>query len=183
MQTHANVQSSGDPQARAGSGLPPKFNGTPYPEDPYLSSSSPALGEALQALNDKLEELQTALAQLEDALVAGAPKRLTVVGGTAVNVRPGPASSLVTAGPRARRPTADELTEREIEVLSLLPTGKSNREIAASLGLSINTVESHVSAIFDKVGVRNRVQAAIYTLTGHTTFPAPTDASVSEGIP
>ena len=182
MQTHANVQPRGDPQARAGSGLPPKFNGTPYPEDSYLSSSSPALGEALQALNDRLEELQTALAQLEDAL-AGAPKRLTVVRGTEVNVRPGPASSLVTAGPRARRPAADELTEREIEVLSLLPTGMSNREIAASLGLSINTVESHVSAIFDKVGARNRVQAAIYTLTGHTTFPAPTDASVPEGVP
>jgi DNA-binding NarL/FixJ family response regulator len=54
------------------------------------------------------------------------------------------------------------LSEREIEVLRLLAAGRSNQQIADELVISLNTVRRHVSNIFDKAGVANRVEAAAY---------------------
>jgi NarL family two-component system response regulator LiaR len=56
----------------------------------------------------------------------------------------------------------DGLTHREVEVLVLLALGKSNREIAEELIISPNTVITHVSNIFNKIGVTNRTEAATY---------------------
>lgn len=56
----------------------------------------------------------------------------------------------------------DVLTPREIELLALLAAGLSNPRIAATLRLSINTIERHCSNIYAKLGVLNRTQAAIY---------------------
>lgn len=53
------------------------------------------------------------------------------------------------------------LTEREREVLALLAQGAANREIAAELYISIDTVKTHVRKVFTKLGVGNRTQAAI----------------------
>jgi DNA-binding NarL/FixJ family response regulator len=51
------------------------------------------------------------------------------------------------------------LSEREMDVLRLLPSGGSNKAIAAQLGLSENTVKSHISHIFAKLGVQSRAEA------------------------
>lgn len=51
------------------------------------------------------------------------------------------------------------LTRRELEVLSALAAGNTNKEIAADLGLSLNTVKFHVKNLFQKLGVHNRSQA------------------------
>ena len=53
------------------------------------------------------------------------------------------------------------LSKRESEVVSFLVDGASNREIAAHLNVSANTVKSHVNSIFNKFGVENRTQAAV----------------------
>jgi two-component system response regulator DegU len=56
------------------------------------------------------------------------------------------------------------LSKREMEVLTYVTQGLSNKEIAASLGISHQTVKNHVTAILRKLGVEDRTQAAIYAL-------------------
>ena len=58
----------------------------------------------------------------------------------------------------------NNLTEREKEVLELIIQGKSNPQIANELILSIHTVKAHLESIYKKLGVHNKVQAAIYTI-------------------
>jgi DNA-binding NarL/FixJ family response regulator len=58
------------------------------------------------------------------------------------------------------RPTSS-LTQRETDILALLAEGKSNRDISRSLFLSEKTVKAHLAAIFRKLGVTNRTQAAM----------------------
>ena len=63
-------------------------------------------------------------------------------------------------GDGVHRPTS-ALTQRETDILSLLAEGKSNRDISRSLYLSEKTVKAHLAAIFRKLGVSNRTQAAM----------------------
>lgn len=58
----------------------------------------------------------------------------------------------------------EALTEREATILSRLARGMSNKEIAADLQISAHTVRSHVRIIFEKIGVSNRTQAALYAI-------------------
>jgi DNA-binding NarL/FixJ family response regulator len=58
------------------------------------------------------------------------------------------------------RPTSS-LTQRETDILALLSEGKSNRDISRALFLSEKTVKAHLAAIFRKLGVTNRTQAAM----------------------
>jgi DNA-binding NarL/FixJ family response regulator len=62
----------------------------------------------------------------------------------------------------AREPMSDAgLTRRETDVLALLANGASNREISRQLFLSEKTVKAHLAAVFRKLGVTNRTQAAM----------------------
>ncbi len=54
------------------------------------------------------------------------------------------------------------LTEREREVLALVTAGKSNKEIAQTLSITVRTVDFHVSNILKKLEVASRVEAAVW---------------------
>ena len=65
----------------------------------------------------------------------------------------------------------DELTTRELDVLRLLASGRSNRQIATELYLSEGTVKGYVSAILAKLQVADRTQAALFAVR-HGLVPA-----------
>jgi NarL family two-component system response regulator LiaR len=61
----------------------------------------------------------------------------------------------------SRREASDILTEREIEVLKMVAGGMSNKDIAKKLFLSIHTIESHLTSIFNKLDVCSRIEAVM----------------------
>ena len=65
-----------------------------------------------------------------------------------------------------------KLTSREIEILNLLASGLSNREIASMMFLSVHTVKAHLECIYRKLNVNNRILACIKALQlGLITIP------------
>jgi DNA-binding NarL/FixJ family response regulator len=108
----------------------------------YLLKDLPAadLAQAIRAAHRRIYQLDpTIAAKLVATLVPPAPV---------------PAS--------ASSPQIPELTEREREVLRLVSTGATNREIADTLFIGEATVKSHVSNILGRLGLRDRTQAAMY---------------------
>jgi DNA-binding NarL/FixJ family response regulator len=71
-------------------------------------------------------------------------------------------------------PAEKQLTPREIQVLSFLAQGRSNREISEELSVSIRTVTTHVRNILEKLHLANRTQAALYALEQGIS-PPPAD--------
>jgi DNA-binding NarL/FixJ family response regulator len=59
----------------------------------------------------------------------------------------------------------DGLTAREAEVLRLLAEGRTNKQIAAELFLSVSTVQRHVANVYTKIGAHRRAQATAYALS------------------
>jgi DNA-binding NarL/FixJ family response regulator len=79
--------------------------------------------------------------------------------------------------PGVRRPEAlkgerDALTARELEVLQLICAGRSNREIAAALDLSANTVAVHRANIMNALGVHKTAELVMYAIR-HGLVPPP----------
>ncbi|GCE18725.1 hypothetical protein KDK_25250 [Dictyobacter kobayashii] len=60
---------------------------------------------------------------------------------------------------RQEQELADPLSERELEVLSLISEGRSNREIAEQMIIALSTVKSHINTIYNKIQANNRTQA------------------------
>jgi LuxR family maltose regulon positive regulatory protein len=66
-----------------------------------------------------------------------------------------------SGAPGRRVEVSEPLTERELAVLRLLPARLSNREIGRELYVSINTVKTHLQAVYRKLGVTTRAEAVI----------------------
>jgi len=88
-------------------------------------------------------------------LIAAAFLVLGIVLGVRVFATPAPTA--FDGNPKARAELG--LSERELEVLHELAAGHSNKEIAAQLHVSPNTVKTHVARLFEKLGARRRTEA------------------------
>ena len=85
--------------------------------------------------------------------------------------------SMVTSFFRGERPVADDrpvmperLTPREAQIVELVSLGLPNKQIAERLAIAENTVRHHLTSIFDKLAVENRVQLMRYTWDGGVAF-------------
>lgn len=79
-------------------------------------------------------------------------------GGSPLNPRV--ARSILSA--RREQRSEPSLTDREREILELLRLGLANKEIAARLGITVKTVKAHLTSLFQKIGVLDRTQAALW---------------------
>ena len=118
------------------------------------------------AIVARSEQLRTALAE---ALRAHPGFEVVVVTGQEAGL-PSAVDVIVEARPSRERPVpvrragADNgieptLTNRELEILALLADGLGNKQIAARLGISTNTVKTHLELLFDKLDVSSRAEA------------------------
>lgn len=72
----------------------------------------------------------------------------------------------------SKRPSSCSiLTAREVDVLKLIKQGRSNKQIANELGISIKTVKTHVSSILNKLSLSDRTQAALFARSEGLTPP------------
>ncbi|HYO69365.1 MAG TPA: response regulator transcription factor [Archangium sp.] len=82
-----------------------------------------------------------------------------------------PVQAAVRTEPRAASPL-DRLTLREREVLGLVASGADNLQISARLGITERTVKAHVSNLYRKLGVQNRVEMAMMAYQTGLSSPA-----------
>jgi two-component system, NarL family, response regulator DegU len=104
--------------------------------------------------------------------------RLAAAGGSAID----PALGVVLMREfqrllnRAPGESKQQLSSREQQFLELLVRGHNNRQIASELDLAESTVKNNLSALFQKIGVRDRTQAVLYAISNGLVSP-PTDIS------
>jgi DNA-binding NarL/FixJ family response regulator len=120
----------------------------------YLLKNIPEkdLAQAIIAVHKGIYQLDPIVAQ---KVVAALAKDFNLTKDTPIAQEP------LASGKAAANPNIG-LTERELEILSLLAQGLSNSEIANKLLISEGTVKNHISSIFFKLKVRDRIQAVLY---------------------
>ncbi|MFB3923549.1 MAG: LuxR C-terminal-related transcriptional regulator [Terriglobia bacterium] len=88
--------------------------------------------------------------------------------------RPSPQAGPAQTPPLPERRPADTLTRREKSVISCLVQGWHNREIAQHLKITEQTVKNHLRTIYDKVGVSDRLELALYAIHKRLELPPVT---------
>lgn len=124
------------------------------------------------SFSDHPEAVRSALAAGATAFISKAAHREQIIEG----IKTAAGGKRVVLTQRSQHAQLDEalrwpgrdigLTERESELLSLLPTGLTNSELGQRLYVSENTIKTHLRHLYAKLGVRNRAQAAAFAGQG-----------------
>ena len=127
------------------------LSAAPSEPEAYAVLSAGARGYChAEAVPEQLQEVAAAVAAGGFWMPPGLVQRLV-----SVALRTGPET------PQPAPEGFDQLTEREYQVAMAVGHGANNREIAAELEVSERTVKAHLTAIFEKLGLRDRVQLAL----------------------
>jgi len=97
-------------------------------------------------------EPEVLVAGIRAAVQGGAPLRASVAGG------------LLRGSNQMSMVSPSSLTPRELEILQLIVDGHTNQQIARTLGISEKTVKTHCSRLFQRLGVSDRTQAAVWAM-------------------
>lgn len=138
---------------------------TTFDRDDYLAEALRAGASGFLLKNSSPEDLVAAVRVVAggEALLSPAVTRRVIEGFAMQSTSTQPPTAV--PDPRTSSPGSDyeQLTEREREVLQLVAQGLSNQEIATELFVGEATVKSHVSKVLQKLVLRDRIQAVIYT--------------------
>lgn len=115
--------------------------------DAHSVASLPLQAWGIISLDANQEELLAAVNALYEGLFVGEPDLIQ------------PMLNQVMVSGADAEVMVEELTDRETEVLQLLAQGLANKQIALQLGISPHTVKFHVSSLYTKLGVTNRIEA------------------------
>jgi DNA-binding NarL/FixJ family response regulator len=142
-----------------------------------IRESTPSTRVVMLTISDEEDDLYGAVRAgangylLKDASLEDVADAVRAVARGESLISPSMASKLLaefTAVTGGGAPQEDEatprLSPREIEVLKLVAQGRTNREVAAALHLSENTVKNHVANILDKLHLRSRLEAVMYAM-------------------
>jgi DNA-binding CsgD family transcriptional regulator len=123
-----------------------------------------------------LAELRAAMGDADEAAILLNEVRQTCIalGATPTLARTEVLAARLTVR-RAEEPYPAGLTEREVEVLRLLPRGLSNAEIGEMLFLSPRTVQTHLTNLYGKLGVGGRAEAVAYAMAHGLASPTALD--------
>ena len=138
-----------------------------------LRAAQPALPVVIVSATDDPAEMRRVLDEGASGFISKssssaellAALRLVLAGGVyvprAALAAPAPAAGSGAARREQRRERAGTLSARQIEVLSLMARGLTNREICGVLDIREGTVKTHIAAIFETLEVTNRTEAAV----------------------
>ena len=120
-----------------------------------------AIVAASEALRAALANALRADPAFEVVAVVASERDAPPLADVVIVARSGGASRLITAPSTADsvESLGSALTNREREILALLADGLGNKQIAARLGISANTVKTHLELLFEKLGVASRAEA------------------------
>lgn len=118
-----------------------------------------AIVAASEELRARLAAALRADPLLEVVSVVGSTEDASPAADVVLVAHAGRTSAARTGGDGSLGATDAALTSREREILALLADGLGNKQIAARLGISANTVKTHLELVFEKLGVSTRAEA------------------------
>jgi len=134
---------------------------TGLPQDKYIFMALQRGASGFLSKSTSIERLREALRVAREGKVFLDPDATTKLAREYLRIEP---DAMWTSKNLPDPDRKSRLTSREAEILQFLGKGMSNREIAATIQLSENTIKRHLTSLFRKIKVKDRIQAIFYAM-------------------